>query len=101
VTEGERHVMLPRRRSSDLPGVDPTMRVLHAGRELEIVAGLEADGTRRELQLVCKEFVEEGGGGGGEPDGLHKGGQARNTASTARSEEHTSELQSREKLVCR
>ena len=41
-----------------LPGVEPSMRVLHAGRTLEIVAVLEPDGTRRELQLLCKELVE-------------------------------------------
>lgn len=41
-----------------LPGVEPSMRVLHAGRQLEIVAVLEPDGTRRELQLLCKELVE-------------------------------------------
>jgi len=41
-----------------LPGVEPSMRVLHAGRQREIGAGRERDGTRRELLLLCKELVE-------------------------------------------
>lgn len=40
-----------------LPGVNPTMRVVHAGRHLEITAVLDPDGRRRELQLLCKELV--------------------------------------------
>src|SRR5690606_25698031 len=31
----------------------------------------------------ARSLWSKGDGGGGEPDGLHKGGQARNTASTA------------------
>lgn len=41
-------------------GIEPTMRVLHGARVLEIVAVLEPEGRRRELHLMCRE-VRSGG----------------------------------------
>src|SRR5438067_5429716 len=47
-----------------------------------------------------RQEVVRRGGAGGEPAGLH-GGHCAGQARTMRSEEHTSELQSRFDLVCR
>lgn len=41
-----------------LPGIKPSMRVVHDGRHLEITTVLDPDGRRRELQLLCKGIVE-------------------------------------------
>lgn len=38
--------------------VEPTMRVIHGSRTLEIVAVLEPEGRKRETVLMCREVVE-------------------------------------------
>ena len=37
-------------------GIEPTMRVIHGDRTLEIQAVLDPDGRRRELHLMCREL---------------------------------------------
>lgn len=37
------------------PGITPTMRVLHDGRQLDIQAVLDRTGEKRWLELMCKE----------------------------------------------
>ena len=38
-----------------LSGVEPTMRVIHGSRTLEILAVLNAEERNREIQLMCRE----------------------------------------------
>jgi len=38
--------------------VEPTMRIVHGGRTLEIVFVLDPEGRRRETVLMCRELVE-------------------------------------------
>jgi len=37
--------------------VEPTMRVIHGGRTLEIVSVLDPEGRKRETILMCRELV--------------------------------------------
>ncbi|MBC7193869.1 phage head closure protein [Marinobacter sp.] len=37
------------------PDIEPTMRVVHGARVLDIKAVLDPDGRRREIQLMCLE----------------------------------------------
>src|SRR5206468_5846995 len=81
----------PTRRSSDLGTIVTDTE--HAGR-FNRVAGGDLDFRPSSTQEVSATFLES-------QTGLNGANSAQGTASQIRSEEHTSELQSRSDLVCR
>src|SRR5690606_40923024 len=89
-----RHTTFPTRRSSDLGRVEGAVRALG-------FASAPGPGPRSRVQLVAMR--NSSGGATRKREGSIAEIRASCTIGSARSrsEEHTSELQSREKLVCR
>lgn len=42
------------------PDITPDMRIMYAGRVLNIVSVIDPEEAHRELQLMCKEGVNDG-----------------------------------------
>src|SRR5690606_40368674 len=85
----------PTRRSSDLGPLDGVLQRHHGGVDLSAAERVQ-DGRDGRVGDV----LGLGGLGEGQQRGLGEGAP-RTQVGVARSEEHTSELQSRENLVCR